>query len=656
MKIRSRWFLYLCCLVFGLLGTRLAWRLTTSESGWRPHLEQWVDTARQLVGSRHLALGDQDPDQQARFWLGEVSKVESVNHDPQLAMGAAWVLDAPQFGFIWRSSHRQDVRGIPDLPAGGQPKFDTQVIAARTEKFEALCRKACLARIESAVRLDQTNVELWRARALLQFEPGFASIALKPRQQDWLAVLEDCSRHDPDNAVYDYLAAVCLWASSADYDLTDSGYVLNVRNENQFRQGELRLAAGLAKPRLQFGTEGYAAVWAFLEKTSVPRSEQIAIADSRQIDNRAATLLANLTKWHSVRLDLESRKTDFAAAVVSVRNVLKIADQITTAGNSPGLLSAKLTLRRWGLSNLERLNEKHPKLLSPKEAAAISPELTAVRLEQAVLEEAQKRLKPGTDGTVRAGRVPGDAGGIPIRSLAAVVAGLSRQLLLVTVGLLVISVFVTRLPGTVADYQPVTMGWGRHLIAWVAAIGLSFLMLGVLPAWVSPAIPQKAEPLPVTAGELQTALNLENSDWKWAVLQWQFHNGAFAIPFMALALLLLWFLIRQAGTVDGGLRQMLRSRKIQCLKLAAGIAAGSCFTAALVFLLFYLGATPPVADSMDNNRRVQYERLANPAQAWEEIGKASRQIRSDARLMTRLQAEVDEQNHQRVEQEARFEE
>jgi hypothetical protein len=84
-----------------------------------------------------------------------------------------------------------------------------------TEEFERLCRNECIAKIEMAVRLDGADVELRRARALLLFfQTHFLVFDSKLRRDDWRQVLDECSRADPDNALYDYLAAAHLWTSS----------------------------------------------------------------------------------------------------------------------------------------------------------------------------------------------------------------------------------------------------------------------------------------------------------------------------------------------------------------------------------------------------------------------------------------------------------
>ena len=289
------------------------------ETGWTPHLEQWANVATSLVGIEHRELGDRDPAEQAAFWLNEVERIGPANDDPEMAMGAAWMLDAPNLGFIRRHFRLREDMSFPGLSASWRRELDHETIAAMTEEFELLCRNECLAKIERAVRLDDANVELRRAQALLLFQTKFLSFDSEPRQDDWLSVLDECAQVDPDNTLYDYLAALHLWTSSADYGWEEDGYILNVEDKDQFEHANARLAAGLGKAHLRFGTEGYPATLKFLEETSVSQSDYLNAAESRQIDGRASLLLRRIMRWESVQRDVEKSAGRFDLAVSAAR-------------------------------------------------------------------------------------------------------------------------------------------------------------------------------------------------------------------------------------------------------------------------------------------------------------------------------------------------
>jgi hypothetical protein len=787
MKIGKRWPLYLLLIVVGVLGMRMAWRLSVSETGWTPHLEQWANVATSLVGVEHRKVSDRDPAEQATFWLNEVKKIGPANDDPELAMGAAWMLDAPQFGFISRHVRKKKGMDFPGLPASLRRELDDEAIAAMTEEFELLCRKECLANIERAVRLDDANVELRRARALLLFQTKFMSFDSEPRQDDWLSVLDECARVDPDNALYDYLAALHLWTSSANYGWDDDGYVLNVEDKDRFDEGNARLSAGLGKAHLRFGTAGEGAVFEFLDETSVSRSDYLNAAGSRQIDSRSTNLLLRIMRWESVQSDAEKRAGRFDAAVGAVRRVLAISEQVTEAGNYPSLLTSKLILRQWSFANLEGMHEKHPNLLSADEAASVSKQLAEVQRELHILGEVRRRMAVKASTSVSGATVE--------RNLVFVFLMATAQILVILcVALALISSLISALFGRNGDGDQVTFGWVRQVVAWLLAVSISFILLGMVPAeivsrsaqtwmvcgaiwigfasvflglfylfrrrfqlpvgqvavlaivtsllviaivhtpkiidlaiaatatlhpilsialilllaltcwamfhflwkfiknqnltrrrkliavgavclitlaavpagtalgimthnidaqaWISPTVWEGAQDLHFEAKELQSAMKMDDSLWVWAFIQWQAYHGPLVAPIIAVVIAMVWHLIRRAGRVEGGLRQILRSQKRNELRRSGKSVAGSCLVAALMFLALYLGTTPPVADLLDTYDRVHLARIARPAtQAWDEIAEITKEIRVDKETMARLQAEIDELNRELAKQE-----
>jgi hypothetical protein len=488
MKIRKRWSQYLLLITFAVLGIRLAWRLTISETGWRPHLDQWVNVAASLVGVERPALGDRDPEQQAMFWLAEVERIKPATDNPQVAMGAAWMLDAPQFEFIRRHVRMKGGMDFPGIPASWRRELDHETIAVLTDEFESRCREKCLSQIELAVRLDKTNVELRRNYALLLFQPKFMSFDSEPRREDWLAILDECAQVDPDNALYDYLAASYLWTSSAEYDSDEDGWILSIENEAAFEQGKTRLVAGVAKPHLKFGIEGYAATIAFLNESSISLSDHLHAAGSRQTDGRASNLLYRIMRWQGVQVDIEKRADRLDTAVAAVRNVRAISDQISTADNYPNLLSPRLILRQWSLANLKGMHKDHSNLLSVDEAAKVSTELADVQLELKVLGEVSRRMTAKA-GTTANTQVSSDTSATVAENMLAVFLMASAQMLVIlTVALAVISSLIAYLFGSASNDRQVAVGWLRHIAAWIFAVGMSFILLGMFPAEIVSAI------------------------------------------------------------------------------------------------------------------------------------------------------------------------
>ena len=148
-------------------------------------------------------------------------------------------------------------------------------------------------------------------------------------------------------------------------------------------------------------------------------------------------------------------------------------------------------------------------------------------------------------------------------------------------------------------------------------------------------------------------MKLEDSKWVWAYIQWQARHGTLAAPLIAIGLLLIWHLIRRTRCVEGGYREILQSQKRSQIRQPGSAIARSCVVVSLVFTLVYLGTAPSIADtSIETDHRVQYERLANPSQTWDEIEAARTQIKSDESLMAELRAEIAERDRQIAEQES----
>ncbi len=485
MKIRTCWPLYLLLIAFGVLGTRLVWTLALSETGFQPQLEGWANVARGLVGLDTTPLSDKTPKEQAEFWLREVANIDSTKTDPEVALGAAWVLNSPQSGFLKRHFRLRDDFNFPGLPLSLSRELDFETVASLAEEFEALCHVECIARIETAVQLDSNNVEMWQSLALLQFNYELLGFDMEPRSEDWLETLDECAEHDPDNALYDYLAALQLWELSAEYDYQDDGYTLKIIDELKFQQANERYKAGLAKPHLRFGTLGNTSTMLFLDKSSLSRPNRISCAQNSQTDGPASKLLFSILRGQQDALRFEKQEGRFDAAVSVAQNVYGMTEQFTREGNSDNLLLTNLVIRLWSLANIENLYEEHPGLIGEEEARKVSLELAQGRVDLKVFEEVTKRLK------VKEG-VFGKSGSEHVSVelfLVAILITTAQMLVIVTVTFAMISWLMARLFGTDDEGKQVAMGWFRHITAWSIAGGISFVIFGIFPAEIiSPKI------------------------------------------------------------------------------------------------------------------------------------------------------------------------
>src|SRR5690606_2473370 len=89
----------------------------------------------------------------------------------------------------------------------------------------------------TAARLEPANIHWWRYYAQLLARCSRFSDDLTPRDPDWVTVLDECARHDPDNALYDYLAARFFWDAAAEVDYSGATAPLLINDTDIFRQG-----------------------------------------------------------------------------------------------------------------------------------------------------------------------------------------------------------------------------------------------------------------------------------------------------------------------------------------------------------------------------------------------------------------------------------
>ena len=485
MKTRKQRLLFLVVASLVISGGWFGWNISYSARGWGPRYQQWKNIATYLAGVEARTLSKSEPEIQARFWLKQVATVENIDKDAKLAMGAAWILDAPHPEFVQRYFQRKKSPSFIDLPLGFQLELDDQAIHEAQEEFENLCRDECLKHIETATQLDSSNVETWRSRAMLLFQYNLWGFELKPRQKEWLSVLEQCAKHDPENALYDYLAAVQLWSSSAKYDFDADldGYTLTISNHKNFERGNARFEAGLRKPSYQAGTAGYTSAISFLKQTSVPRADYVSIAGNLQIDNRSTHLLFMMMRWQGVKRDVDERLGNIDAAVNACRDIMQVSKQTTQAGNHPFGVFEKKILHRWSLANLDSLDEKNLEIFSDNESQNIAEQHYQAQIDIEILEEVARQLK----------QTPVDKhkdGYFHFLLAPATFSLLLAQMFIVSLMpfaiFFAISALVFRTKNN--SEAPIKMGWLRLVIAAIFGIAISFLLWGLFPAKiVSPA-------------------------------------------------------------------------------------------------------------------------------------------------------------------------
>lgn len=393
MKYRFHWPLILLMTTGTILAIRLLWVVSNSAIGWQPHLKQWSVVAADLVGTETETLNEKDPKEQAEFWLQQVSQVEQANTDAETALGAAWMLDTPHPGFFKRHIKTNEDLDPSIYSLSWRMELDYDAIELVAQEFELLCRDECLEKIETAIHLESDNVELWRAYALMSFKQKFFSLDLIPRRDNWHSVLEECAEHDPGNALYDYLAALNLWSSSAEYDWQAGETVLIMKDRVTFDLGTKRYQAGLTKPKLNFGTSDHIATLKFLTETSIPFPDQLKAAESRHIGGRIAALLYRMLRLQSRQAELDTKAEKFPEVISSARNLIRVSEQVMKGDGHFYYSPVAQQLRLWSLLILKELNESHAELMDEAEARKISEEYHQLQLETEIIQEVQERYK-----------------------------------------------------------------------------------------------------------------------------------------------------------------------------------------------------------------------------------------------------------------------
>lgn len=791
MKLRTNWPLYILLLLFAVLGLRCAWVLTRSVTGWYPYLSEWSTLATGLVGIETVPLSNHNPKEQARFWLKQVAEVEAVNQDPEVAMGAAWMLDEPQPGYLLNHVTTEEGWGGVDLPVSTRRKLDEETIEILKQEFESLCRDACLENIETATRLDPDNVELWRARALLLFQnkkndSGWNK--LTPRSADWLAVLDECAVHDPANALYDYLAASHLKLISSKTLYPNDVPTLKVIQPEVFARAQQRYRSGLKKPFLKFGTIGYPATLSFLAQTSIPQLDQINATGSRRIYNLCFSLFIKIMRWQDVLYETEMKNKNGAALLAILQNKQKVIDQVVIDGNHENALWFKRIFQTGCLAKLLKIQKLHPHVLTQTETKQIAEKYAEAQLNAKIYDEVSKRFDEKSEPKNWTSELN-----------IIFLTDTSQIFVVVCLALALLTGFVGWIFGTANDSKQVKMGWTRQVIAWLLGLGISFVLWGLCPAeiistkvqtwfipgflwlgftglllgalflirrivplprtqltalffitvlpivlyiqlsvitdwgyrmflslpvaaiiilplifvllclimfylflafvgndelsrrqkylslslvlllsflvvptttklvattsneeglraWFSPVLSKDATNLFNRPHQLKRKLNLEDSNWTWALIQWHTHKGVRFTVVLTLLILIGWSFFRQARSLEGGYRELFRAQKRTFIRETGYLVSSSFVVAAITFSLFTLATTPSIVADRDRKYLLEYPLLANPLQISNEVKTLTFVVKSDESTMLKLKAEIAESNRERAEHEKWLEE
>jgi hypothetical protein len=383
---------------------RFVYVISKTDSGWSMVVARWRPTILERSDRGAEEVTNLEPAAQAAYWLRNVDQIVAGPGNPaQLAMGAAWILDAPSPHY--RSKHLRALlaRGLP-------------LMADNTESaegaFEEGCGHKCLELAKRATEIEPANVNWWRMRALLtsSFNLGGEAIDQSPRTSDWADILEEAAEHDPDNAIYDYLSATQLWTASASYDAAPETfpssspasptiYTLTVRDSEQFEAGVAHFEQAQRKKFVAFGEAGLSAIFEFLRHSGLPPGVQADLAAGSLCLLRSSMLILGVVRWQAARMDDRTSAGDYLEVRRLAQQCLKALFQVAAAEETAAYDFAFTVHQQQTLERLLRLAELPEGRATSEDKSRIARDLRRAKLRVKVFQEAARRAaKPKPTG------------------------------------------------------------------------------------------------------------------------------------------------------------------------------------------------------------------------------------------------------------------
>jgi len=506
-----------------IAGGRLAYVASKAESGWSTLATQWQDTLLEKFGFGYISVDSMEPPEQADFWMSEIDRLEKpISESASMQMGAAWVLDSASIGFL--RNHWKDSGFGSTIPAIAL-QIDKETVDAAKEKFRLLCLDRCLLLARKATDTEPNDVRWWRMRALLLFEsdPLWSGNGFDPRCDDWLKILDSCSRRDPENALYDYLAALQLWKQAATYDwpgsselptdfdgsfedfeefseledpyeggygdeggyggndnagkfeesddLSDDLWILTINDEKKYAAGTEHFLVAQTKDFLAVGEAGFPAVANFVEQARLRKADQADVTVSRMVTARQTSLISRLWRWQGVRGDHAQQRGDAASTKEMLLQNSKLYDQaiVPIETSAMSMLTDFAILRKINFDELEKFFETHPELATEGEIDAIRQREKMLRIETETLQLALQKLNSTREQVTTTHIFIGVFAEVAIQS---------------TVCLLVLAIccLITVRVWASTSHDVAPFGYLRHALAWLLGYGVTFLIFGAFPA------------------------------------------------------------------------------------------------------------------------------------------------------------------------------
>lgn len=665
------------------LSSRVIWMAGQTETGGPVLRQQWRDAFLGWFTGRHDPIYMLEPIEQADFWLRETQRVvETQPKNAACVMGAAWVLDAPGNGFMVRYLKTLDL--LPSIP-GTHWIPDSDRVAQAAARFESKCARQCLSLAARATELEPGNAEWWRLRALLLTQSKTYRVAQDMRDPGWLNVLEQCAEHDPENALYDYLAAHRILNHGTTWDYSDEKPRLIIRDREAYALAVERVERGHRKKRCMVGDKGYRAVLEFLRKSSLPCTEWEPVVNSRDFYIRPYRVLRQIIALQAWQAEASVQAGDAKSSLAILRKNLAILDQVGRSEPAPSQDLILCCLRIATLGTMQSIAERQPAICSAAERDQIASEYQDADLCSKVLKEAYRRTQPT------------EPSGIGILLAMVTIEYTPRLVVLLgvfaLVGWLVARWANRRVPLRTG------LGWWRHVLVWLCAYGMTFAVLGMAPAEIIPRHVQAWGVVGLTgvafvtvaawlawalvlarkfqftvrallgvmlavsllfgllgllgidlrnldqlhldahipvmgwhgidAGVLQNAVTVKYGPWPWALLQWTAHQGQYVSLVVIAAFLGIWLLQHSIRTeAEAEAPRVLSRLRHGCGRLAV-VLSRSMLALAIVWLLVYLYLAPTICREIEQQYQQKMAYARNPQAHRARLAATIGQIRAE---------------------------
>jgi tetratricopeptide (TPR) repeat protein len=588
----------------------------SSDTGSRTYVAQWATIFGDKVQSWFAPVGDRDPEDQAEFWLATFGENPEIADDATLALGAAWILDTPQTGFMRRHTRIGYSGGIA-IPNSDQGAVDWHV-----SRFSALCDTKCLEFIEQAVKSNPDDVELWRNKALLLCNDSVLSSSdWFPRKINWLEELDECAKHDPENALYDYAAAIRLWEDAVDveYDKATREMILTITDQERFNEGNARFERAQSLPLISATEVGLEAVLRVMQHADVPAAEHISVIQSRHVRVKFTMLLSRLSRFKSRLASWHERAGDLEEAMRAFEFAPIVTNQLVAGDNHADCESMQFRLHRLMVAGQRYLVMSHPEQFDEAHKDRLRREYEELGMQAKVFDEIAARMNPELDAN--------DAR-LPLGTTGPFAFAVSAPPLAVVTSLVIAALawlcgYRLQEPSLTGKHR---FSFVRNALVWILCLAVSIVVLGLIPAGIffdePPFGPADISSVGISIpGEL-IAPQMENHKLLFAAMQWNEYFGPLIWVIASSLLSLTWLVLRQP-TADG-------------FAVAIQSVKQSCLVVALLMVTLYSVSVAAVTPSADKKHHDDIRSLTDAEWVRRSFNRHSIEVRNEPQTMKEI--------------------